>query len=234
MSVSRDVNRIEAFSDAVFGFALTLLVVSLEVPRTYDDMMASVRALPAFAASFAILLLIWQEHHNFFRRYGVHDGVTIWLNGLLLFVVLFYVYPLKFLMTMLIGPRGMLFGGRPDGVSDAQVPGLMVMYAIGFIALFLILATLHWRALASLRHEPDPGVDLGALRVHLGACLVYVSIGLLSLLMVLLLPPRVGLPGSGFAYALIGPAHYLYYRVVARRFMPGGGDASPRRPTPHP
>ena len=48
MPVSRDVNRIEAFSDAVFGFALTLLVVSLEVPRTFGDMMASVRALPAF------------------------------------------------------------------------------------------------------------------------------------------------------------------------------------------
>ena len=75
MTVSRDVNRIEAFSDAVFGFALTLLVVSLEVPRTYADMMQNVRALPAFAASFAILLMIWQEHHNFFRRYGVHDGV---------------------------------------------------------------------------------------------------------------------------------------------------------------
>ena len=222
MPVSRDVNRIEAFSDAVFGFALTLLVVSLEVPRTYEDMMASVAALPAFAATFAILLLIWQEHHNFFRRYGVHDGVTIWLNGLLLFVVLFYVYPLKFLMTMLIGPRGMLFGGRPDGVSDAQVPGLMVMYAMGFIALFLILAALHWRALACLRPELDPGVDLGSLRVHLGACLVYVSIGLLSLLIVQLLPPRVGLPVSGFAYGLIGPAHYLYYRVVAPRLMRRG------------
>jgi uncharacterized membrane protein len=219
MPVSRDVNRIEAFSDAVFGFALTLLVVSLEVPRTYDDMMASVRALPAFAASFAILLLIWQEHHNFYRRYGVHDGVIVWINGLLLFVVLFYVYPLKFLMTMLIGPRGMLVGGRPEGVSDAQVPGLMVMYAVGFIALFVILAALHWRALVCLRHERESEVDLGALRVHLGASLVYVAIGVLSLLIVRFLPPRVGLPASGFAYGLIGPAHYLYYRVVVPRII---------------
>jgi uncharacterized membrane protein len=219
MPVSRDVNRIEAFSDAVFGFALTLLVVSLEVPRTYADMMDSVRALPAFAASFAILLMIWQEHHNFFRRYGVHDGVTIWLNGLLLFVVLFYVYPLKFLMTMLIGPSGVMFGGRPPGVSDAQVPGLMVMYALGFIALFLILAALHWHALRCLRRAPDSGVDLVALRVHMGASLVYVSIGVLSLLLVRLLPFRVGIPASGFVYGLIGPAHYLYYRVVAPRIL---------------
>jgi uncharacterized membrane protein len=227
MPASRDVNRIEGFSDAVFGFALTLLVVSLEVPRTYTDMMQSVRALPAFAASFAILLMIWQEHHNFFRRYGVHDGPTIWLNGLLLFVVLFYVYPLKFLMTMLIGPDGVMFGGRPEGVSDAQVPGLMAMYAIGFMALFLILAALHWRALSCHRRDPEPGVNLQELRVHLGACLVYVSVGVLSLLMLRLLPFKLGIPGSGFIYAFIGPAHYIYYRVAVPRLMPGPPPSPP-------
>jgi uncharacterized membrane protein len=219
MTISRDVNRIEAFSDAVFGFALTLLVVSLEVPRTYADMMNSVRALPAFAASFAILLMIWQEHHNFFRRYGVHDGVTIWLNGLLLFVVLFYVYPLKFLMTMLIGPNGVMFGRRPGGVSDAEVPGLMLMYAIGFMALFLILAALHWRALACLKRAPGAGVDLRYLRMHLGACLVYVSIGALSIVLLRTLPYRIGLAASGFVYAFIGPAHYFYYRVLVPRLI---------------
>lgn len=219
MPVSRDINRIEGFSDAVFGFALTLLVVSLEVPRSYADIVVSVRALPAFAASFAILLLIWQEQHNFFRRYGVHDGVVIWLNGLLLFVVLFYVYPLKFLMTMLIGPGGVLLGGRPAGVGYAEVPGLMAMYGIGFIALFLILAALHWRALACLERAPDSGIDGRALRVHLGACLVYVSVGLLSLLLLGLLPFRLGLPASGFVYALIGPAHYLYHRALVPRIV---------------
>jgi len=221
MAVSRDVNRIEAFSDAVFGFALTLLVVSLEAPRTYDDMMASVHALPAFAASFAILLMIWQEHHNFFRRYGVHDGVTIWLNGLLLFVVLFYVYPLKFLMTMLVGPQGLMLGGRPEGVTAAQVPGLMSMYGIGFVAVFLLLATLHWHSRRCLRAEPEPGVDLGALDIHLGASLVYVAIGLVSLGMTRL-PWRWAPGAAGFTYALIGPAHFLYYRVVVRRFMRRG------------
>jgi uncharacterized membrane protein len=217
MPVSRDVARIEAFSDAVFGFALTLLVVSLEVPRTYADMMASVRALPAFAASFAILLLIWQEHHSFFRRYGVHDGVTIWVNGLLLFVVLFYVYPLKFLMTMLIGPGGALLGGRPAGVEGHQVPGLMVMYGAGFVSVFLLMALLHWRALACLRRDPPADVDLGTLRLHMGACLVYVAIGLLSIAIARFGPWPWAAGAAGVSYALIGPAFYAYYRWIGPR-----------------
>lgn len=232
MPVSRDVARIEAFSDAVFGFALTLLVVSLEVPRTYDDMMTSVRALPAFAASFAILLMIWQEHHQFFRRYGVHDGPTIWINGLLLFVVLFYVYPLKFLMTMLLGPEGVLLGGRPAGVTGHQVPGLMVMYGAGFISVFVLLAALHCRALTRLRKEPEPAVDLKALRMHLGACFVYVAVGVFSVAIARFGPWTWAAGAAGFSYALIGPAFYVYYGVLAPRMLddrqPATEDA--RRP----
>ena len=219
MALSRDVTRIEAFSDAVFGFALTLLVVSLEVPRTFDDLMVNVRGLPAFAACFAILLMIWQEHHQFFKRYGVYDGPAIWLNGLLLFLVLFYVYPLKFLMTMLLGPEGVFFGGQGAGVEGRQVSTLMTLYGIGFISVFLILAALHWRALACLRRAPEGGVDLRQLRIHLGACFVYVVIGLLSLVLAQLASGPWGGGAAGFVYALLGPAFYVYYGLLAPRLF---------------
>ena len=69
------------------------------------------RGLPVFAVTFAILLLIWQEHHDFFPS-GFQDGVTIWLNGALLFVVVLYIYPLKFLFGQIVGPDGMMRGVR--------------------------------------------------------------------------------------------------------------------------
>jgi uncharacterized membrane protein len=95
--------RVEAFSDVVFGFALTLIVVSLEVPTTFEELMETMRGFPAFAICFAILTWVWHVHHTFFRRYGLTDEITIALNTILLFVVLFYTYPLKFMFSLVTG-----------------------------------------------------------------------------------------------------------------------------------
>ena len=64
------VTRLESFSDAVFGFALTLLVVSLDVPKTFPDLMATVRGFPAFALCFLFLTLLWNGHYRYCRRIG--------------------------------------------------------------------------------------------------------------------------------------------------------------------
>src|SRR3712207_5105099 len=97
-----DVLRIEGLADAVFGFALTLLVVSLEVPNTFDELLATMRGFFAFAISGLLLYVVWCDHYIFFRRYGLQDYLTMHLIAVLLFVVLFYVYPLKFLFTALM------------------------------------------------------------------------------------------------------------------------------------
>src|SRR4051795_680500 len=64
----REVSRVEGFSDAVFGFAITLLVVSLEVPKTYHELMTVIRGFPAFAVCFALLFQVWWRHYRFFPQ----------------------------------------------------------------------------------------------------------------------------------------------------------------------
>ena len=77
----REVSRVEGFSDAVFAFAITLLVVSLEVPKTFEELMAAIRGFPAFAVCFALLFQVWWRHYRFFRNYDLEDGPVIALTG---------------------------------------------------------------------------------------------------------------------------------------------------------
>src|SRR3954469_22691912 len=88
-----EIQRIETFSDGVFAFAVTLLIVSLEVPKSFEELMITMRGFFAFGISFLLLMLIWYQQNVFFRRYGMHDKITIVLNCTLIFLVLFYVYP---------------------------------------------------------------------------------------------------------------------------------------------
>jgi uncharacterized membrane protein len=154
---SQGVSRIEAFSDVVFGFSLTLLVVSLEVPRTFDALLADMRGFVPFGVCFAMFALVWWQHHNFFRRYGLDDGITAALNFALLFVMLLYTYPLKFLFTGIFNQAT----GHQD-VRDAsgqvaswlnaqQASTLMIVYGLGYAMVFLVFVLLYCNALRQKR-----------------------------------------------------------------------------------
>src|SRR3954451_809814 len=150
---SREISRLEGLSDAVFGFAVTLLIVALEVPRTSGELLETMRGFASFALTFAVLYLLWYRQFVFFRRYGMEDRITAILNGALLFVVLFFVFPLKFLLGTLIGR--LLGAGKmvrlPDGTLEKAIqPGhltpMMTIYGLGSAAVFGIFALLHLHA----------------------------------------------------------------------------------------
>jgi len=151
---SEEISRIEGLSDAVFGFAITLLVVSLEVPKTFNELVSAMSGFGAFAISFGLLFLVWYNQHKFFRRYGLQDTITIVLSAVLLFVVLFYVYPLKFLFTFLVsrftGGHGevRLPNGNIESMldNDGQMGTLMLIFGAGYLAIFLVFVLLHIHA----------------------------------------------------------------------------------------
>ena len=142
----REVTRLESFSDAVFGFALTLLVVSLDVPKSFDDLVTTMRGFPSFALCFLFLTLIWNGHYQFCRRYGLDDGTSRFLTCVMLFLVLFYVYPLKFLFNFSI--TGLLMSDSLHAVSmtGSQYSQLLVIYGLGFAAVYLAMTLLYLHA----------------------------------------------------------------------------------------
>src|SRR3954451_1628430 len=129
----QQITRLESFSDAGFGFALTLLVVSLDVPKTFTDLITTMRGFPAFALCFLFLALIWNGHYKYCRRYGLDDGTARFLTCFMLFLVLFYVYPLKFLFNFSI--TALFFGSAPTvAMTGSQFSTLLVIYGLGFAA----------------------------------------------------------------------------------------------------
>src|SRR5271166_4013115 len=139
-----EITRLEAFCDVIFGFAITLLVVSLEVPHTYAELMADLRGFLPFAVCFAQLVMIWRTHYKFSRRYGLEDPYTVFLNMVLLFLVLFYVYPLKFVFTLLFAQLTGTY--VPDGLGWHEGSVLMRMYAVGFASVFLLFVLMYAHA----------------------------------------------------------------------------------------
>lgn len=221
---STEITRIEGLSDAVFAFAVTLLIVSLEVPRTYHELITAMRGFFAFAICFALLIVVWYDQHVFFRRYGLQDPYTIFLNATLLFTALFYVYPLKFIFTQVVGRlMGMPpVASRPDGRVEAalelhQVPNVMIIFGAGYVAVSLMFVLMYWHA---WRQRDRLGLnDLERLdtREELGAALISIAVGTASILIAWLASPRWAFR-AWVAYPLgLTPLLTIYHGYMGKR-----------------
>lgn len=219
----RDVTRLEAFSDAVFAFSATLLVVSLEVPETFSELLIDLKGFAAFGLSFMALMLIWSVHNAYFRRYGLQDNWTILLNSCLLFVVLFYVYPLKFVVR---GLAYSVFGMNEVAVGISswdELSLLFMLYSAGFVAIFLCVTLMYghaYRRRADLDLTPE---EVYEARFFFRHYLILVTVGVASILIAWAhLGLVFGLPG--LVYIALGPLCYGH-SVISNKRRPVGEDA---------
>ena len=197
------VSRVEGFTDAVYAFAVTLLVVALEVPHTFNGLLDVVRALPAFVICFTILMTFWNAHFRLHRRYGLEDVWTRVLTMAMIVLVLFFVYPLKFLFTMVTAALfGLNLTNAPHLESREQLQTLYLIYGLGFAGVWSLYAIMYWNALRQKAQLGLNAVELAYTKASIVENLNFVGVCLLSIV----LSRTVESPSlPGFIYGVLGP-----------------------------
>lgn len=200
--------RLEAFVDAAFAFAVTLLVISADrIPDSLDALLLALKTLPAFAASFAMVAMFWYAHVSWSRRYRLQTAPAVLLSLLLVFLVLVYVYPLRMLFGTFFA--WISAGWLPMPLREFSMGDVALMYIVygaAFCSMSACMAGLHahaWRRRQLLALDAS---DAQACAGDVASYLFFVCVGLLSALIAALLPREpapwhLALPG--FLYFLL-------------------------------
>jgi len=222
----KEITRIEGLSDCVFGFAVTLLVISLEVPKTYAELYVIMRGLPAFAVCFLQLMLVWHDQYTYFRRYGIEDTKTVMMTLALLFLVLYYTFPLKFLWTILMSPLAdLIFGASGDAAkafsSIDDLAHLMMLYHIGIMAVYIVFTLMYTHAYQKRAELALNLVEVHDTRASIIDSLFFVGLGLLGMLVIIIGGPE-----------LSGISGMMYPVFIAQFFRIMGPPNGKKRKSP--
>jgi uncharacterized membrane protein len=137
-----DENRVVNFSDAVFAFAATLLVLKIDIPQInsgfVEAQLASslINLWPQYLAniiSFLIIGYYWLTHHTVFGLLKKFDRTVVWLNIVFLILVSFVPFPVD------------LYG------DFYTVPAVVVFYSASLALVGYMLAIIWWYASMSNR-----------------------------------------------------------------------------------
>lgn len=200
--------RLETFVNAPFAFAMTLLVVSFDaMPDSFAELYDALRRFPAFLAGFAILALFWHAHHRFSRRYGLEDATIVFASLALVAATLFYVYPLRMVMS---AAMGFFTGGWAPSEfkvgSFLEFRLIFVIYGVGFAVLASIIAWMNLHALRKAELLQLDAAERLAAESEVALNLVLIACASLSVAAALLIPPHIGwlqaLPGM--IYGVLG------------------------------
>ncbi len=161
--------RIEALSDAVLAFTVSLLIMSLEVPGTFEELQGTIRQFLPFLATVSLVFFFWYQQNNYFRQYGLNDTRVIVLNLGLLILILFYVFPLKFLFMLLFSwftginyfEHAVAHGETV--LLEKDFPRLILFFSIGYTFIWWIFYQLYqyaWKRKSGLHLSAEETILL--------------------------------------------------------------------------
>ena len=134
----RFTHRLEAFSDLVFGFSLSLLATRLDIPADSSQIFETTR-WSTFIITFTIICVFWLAHYKIFRQHFVPEVPDVAINFIFLLGIAILPYALQIYLRF------------------ANDRNALVFYFGDFTLVFAALATLRWRALLQRRGDPEPG-----------------------------------------------------------------------------
>ena len=219
----KEPGRLENFSDAVFALAITLLLISTSPPTNFEQIKRFTFELIPFVMCIALIILIWYEHYQFFSRYGLRNGRVVALNTLFLVIVLFYVYPLKFLTKLSLFGVALLFDldwlleSLSGMIRGEDMGDLMIIYGIGAASIFLVLTLMYRYAFQNADALNLTPYERFETRMSIRTNLLMASVPLISVLVAMILKPHwtAGMI-SGFCYFLYSPIMYIHSARVDR------------------
>jgi uncharacterized membrane protein len=202
-SGGRELDRIVFFSDAVFAIAITLLVLSIEVPQIPENLVAEElpgqlfdlwRNVVSYVISFLVIFSYWTVHHSLFSIIRGYDRGLIWLNGLFLMAVAFLPFP-----SALLGEYG-----------DLQL--VVAIYAGSMAVTRLLLSAMWWYASGGQRlivSDLDPGL----IRAHHIRGVLIPLIFLISIA-ISFFSVRVAV----YSWILLALGNFVDYRILRRSY----------------
>ena len=213
--------RLETFIDAAFAFAITMLVIAAQqIPDDIETLLAAFKNVPAFVASIVVLGIFWRGHWLWSRRYGLEDGISIFISWAMIVTILIYIYPLKAIFSAM---WFLLSGGRVGHMlgphSETEERALFAVFAVGFIALALEMLLLNLRAW-QLREALRLNAKERAMTFReVTGWSIPVAVGMISLILALSLP-REQIEWSGWVYfsmAILVPLFGAFARHKTKR-----------------
>jgi uncharacterized membrane protein len=171
--------RTEAFSDGVFAIAITLLILNLRAPLLPADVTPDAQQAAliqrlgamwpdyvAYVMSFAVILVMWENHHRIFSVVRLIDQAFLVWNGLLLMLVCVVPFPTEILAKYFLTPSAK--------VAAAVYAGHGFLIAVAFTALWRH-ATRHARLVAPGKQAE---VDKLTAQYRFGPLMYLVTLGL--------------------------------------------------------